>query len=608
MGSMKLRLVNTLLCAGCWCVASAVDLSRIQVSCGVDSREVRAAADVLTNHLSLVCGSVVGSEGVEFVLGVPPPGGKVAKRDESRVCVQGGKVYLWGDDSVLEGSQNRKGTMMAVSGFLEDRLGIHWVWPGLDGMVFKHARNIDLPEGWNWRYVPPFGMQTYRATSPNRFMRRSGITPVEFHRAPEDRTNMWRDCVQWVDMMRLQTRKIFPYRHAFIGWQRRFLKSHPDYLAKTGADQRGMRPNQEEYVKLCVSNPKVVDQIVADWKMKGAPEYINICPNDYNRGFCLCPNCKKLDVEPYKGKPQGNLSDRYVNFWNRIVEKARAIRPDVKAVTYIYSLYKSPPIRERIAYPDNMVFGLVPLLTDDLQSHIMGWKTVGMKNFFLRPNWLNYRAATMRGLERVLYNSFKTAADAGALGFDFDNGLHAPQINLERYVAGRLLSFPGMSFEKICAEYYSAYGAAAPEVRRWHECLRTHSEATLEQLRHAVRGQVPKADDSQYSNVFALSVPVDEMARYEMRLREARCKIAAKLSPIEMKRLDDLILRLVHDQLTRRFFESDDDERSLMEIGEDLLSFRLRHRDRLNYNWCDVISDDYTERALWKKFYRKSSN
>ena len=600
---MAFRSAFVLAVIGCGSVVSAVDLSRVKVSLDADSQGVQEAVAVFTNHLAQVCGSVVGAEGVEFVLGVPPPDALPAARDESRICVQDGKVYLWGDDSKLEGSVFRKGTLMAVSCFLENRLGVRWVWPSKDGIVFKPMHDVDLPEGWSWRYVPPFGLQNFRTYGAWRLMRRNDATPEEFRCAPVDATNIWRECETWTHLLRLQTRNIFPYRHAFVDWQRKYLKTHPEYLALTGETQRGMRPNQTQWVKLCVSNPKVVDRIIADWQAEGAPEYINICPNDYNRGFCLCSNCRKLDVVPYRGGAEGNLTDRYVNFWNRIIEKAVAVRSDVKAVTYVYSLYKEPPLREKVARPDNIIFGMVPLLTDDIEEHITRWKATGMKHFFLRPNWLCYRAATMRGLERVFYDSFKTAANAGALGFDFDNDVHAPQINLERYVIGRLLGAPDMSFEAICEEYYSAYGAAAPVVREWHECLRMRSENVLERMRKMTRGDVPKADDSQYSDSLAQAVPIDELAKYEMRLREARGHVAASLSPIETRLLEDRILRLAHDQLTSRFMQAKGDERSVKEIGADLLSFRRRHRHALNCNWNYIFADDFSERALWEKFH-----
>ena len=139
-------------------------------------------------------------------------------------------------------------------------------------------------------------------------------------------------------------------------------------------------------------------------------------------------------------------------------------------------------------------------------------------------------------------------------------------------------------------------------MREWHECLRMRSENVLERMRKMARGDVPKADDSQYSDSLARAVPIDELAKHEMRLREARGHVAATLSPIEMRRLDDLILRLAHDQLTSRFMQAKGDERSLKEIGADLLSFRRRHRHALNCNWNYIFADDFSERALWEKF------
>ena len=139
-------------------------------------------------------------------------------------------------------------------------------------------------------------------------------------------------------------------------------------------------------------------------------------------------------------------------------------------------------------------------------------------------------------------------------------------------------------------------------MREWHECLWTRSEAVLERMREMARGGVPKVDDSQYSDILACAVPIDEMARHEQRLHEVRRQEAAMLTKVELKRLDALILRLAHDQLTSRFLQTKDEDRSLKEIGAELLSFRLRHRNALDCNWNYVFADDFSERALWEKF------
>ena len=62
--------------------------------------------------------------------------------------------------------------------------------------------------------------------------------------------------------------------------------------------------------------------------------------------------------------------DREPGHCCRLCVRARAIRPDVKVVSYIYSYYRHPPRRERIAYPENMVFGIVPLLMDDYRADL----------------------------------------------------------------------------------------------------------------------------------------------------------------------------------------------------------------------------------------------
>lgn len=577
--------------------ANGVDLSRVTITCQKDTPSIRWAAETLSNHLVRVCGSVFGG-GVEFLIGASP-NGVPAAANESRICVKGGKVYIWGDDSE-DGRVVRRGTMSAVGGFLEDRLGVRWVWPGEDGMVFSAKKDVDLPEGWNWRYVQSLEQAVMRIGTAQGEVKVTGMSPESLRMNPEDARLFETNRALWTRMMRLREVISFPTGHAFSGWQMRYKKSHPEYLAQTDGKFRGMRkPAQKRWVKLCVSNRAVVDQIITNWVKAGTSEYLNVCPNDYNRGFCRCKECRKLDVFHYKGENLGHLTDRYVNFWNRITKAARAIRPDVKVVTYIYSLYRQPPVREKIAYPENMVFGVVPLHPDDFDSLIDGWKNVGMKRFFLRPNWLYNRAAPSRGLEKHYYDCLRRGIAAGAFGVLYDAMLIAPSVDLERYVLARATSDINIGFDAICDEYYSAYGVAANSVKRWHEQLRKWSERCLEDMRNMNLPE--KADDSQYSALLVEHMPVVEVERELNALLNAKKVRSERLSPIEKRRLDRLILRVRHDVLSLRFMQSGEDIVKLRENGRALIEFRVKHKKDLCANTAKIIEADYGERRLWER-------
>ena len=56
-----------------------------------------------------------------------------------------------------------------------------------------------------------------------------------------------------------------------------------------------------EWVHMCVSQPALAAQIIADWKAKGAPRFLNVCENDGWAG-CACPTCLSWD-EPDPDNP-----------------------------------------------------------------------------------------------------------------------------------------------------------------------------------------------------------------------------------------------------------------------------------------------------------------
>ena len=97
------------------------------------------------------------------------------------------------------------------------------------------------------------------------------------------------------------------------------------------------------------------------------------------------------------------------HFWNRIAEKAVKLRPDVQLVTYVYSYYRYPPRREKVEYPDNLLFGMVPQMFEDNRKMFEAWWKAGARQVFLRPNDLCAGMPFTRGLERLIYDKFQAS-------------------------------------------------------------------------------------------------------------------------------------------------------------------------------------------------------
>ena len=469
-----MKRLALVLCAACGVIGAAhadeIDLSRARiVRARNENPQQKIAADELEKHLRLICGWEGEGQADGLVFKFARPTGAAGAPYEGHAKREGNTIYFWGDD---KGAKRYPyyGSAFAMYGFLERVLGVKWVAPGDDGIVFKPRRCVELAKDWSY---------DYRCRAETAMIRRAD---------PE-----------WGLRMRYALRRPFRYGHAFRDWQDLYGKSHPEYLGLSPEGNRGVKPCWRQLVKLCLSNPDVPEVIVSNWVARGSYRYLNLCPNDGSPGYCVCKGCLALDADR-PGEPfLHNKTDRYLNFWNRVVARAKEVRPDVMAVTYIYSYYRMKPRREKIAYPDNMLFGMVPSMNDDYKGDFAGFKAAGLKHFFFRPNYLSYHGNLPRGLERYVYDTFHFYHAEGSIGYDYDGG-PAPVKALECYVTFRQTAFPELSFDTIIDEWCSQFGAAAESAKAYYARIRARGDAARERIAAKMRGEkVDVLDDSELS-------------------------------------------------------------------------------------------------------------
>ena len=612
--AMKLMLAVMLPCAAA--MGFTVDLSKAQVVCAAKGvASCRKAAAELERHLSLISPGQTGGGEVAFVVGKAPPGAPAPGRFESYARACNGKVYFWGDDGTHE-MDAAKGTLFAVYEFLDKALGVKWVFPGDDGIVFSRRTTLDLAEGAAWSYRPSFDLLSIRVPRPETYYDKaradSTLMPKEMMPTREELETDYANQVQWLDRMRTVPTNRFVYGHAFGSWQEKHLKQHPDWFGldpKYGRKDCGMRGLPDELAKrakFCLSNPEVMDAIVANWRDNmGARRHFNICPNDGTPGFCHCENCCKLDTRHGGEAFLDHLSDRYLWFWNGICDKAVKIRPDVRCVAYVYSYYRHKPRRERVKHPDNMVFGVVPTFLDDYVALYRDWQSVGMKHFFLRPNYTCYSAVFPRGLEKWLYTNFKVSLEYGMIGVDYD-GTPRPVMDFEYYVIASLASRPERSFEEISREFYSQYGAAADVARAYFEKVRERAERTGATMMARVReDDRHMLDDSELSKYAFMGCTEADL--------EADCAVLAQgeslaLDPAARKRFSRLVLRAENALLTIKFLVASKGKSNaaFMTAAKALYDFRLKNLQALGnegFHWYSVRN---CELRAWKRFKRLS--
>ena len=543
----------------------------------------------LEKHLSLVGGRnfspAQGKAELTIVLGRKAPGAGEPEPHTSYAQFAGDRLYLWGDD------ERCPGTLFAVYGFLEKILNVVWTMPGDENIVAPAAETVRMPDGWSWRYCPPLKSGMMRGGTARRGEkdRCAEMVPNALRRSEAQIAQANADAKRWKLRQKMWIRESMPFGHAFTTWNDKYRDTHPEYLALQSNGERGTAnkgSRAARFMKLCLSNEDVVDVIVSQYVKAGKPKYYNICPND-GYGFCRCEKCRALDCpqtddeRALKFSKAVNLTDRYVNFWNRIAKKIVAIRPDVMLDTYAYSCYREPPRRERVAYPDNMCFGMVPSQEDDNFAQIRAWKAKGMKHFKLRPNYLCYRGWIPRGYERFFLENFKMNYREGMIGTDYDGAPRGEVTAFECYAIARAHQNPEISFEQIEKEFLSQYGKAAPKMKEYFDRVRERNEKALyaKQRRNAADKEVVP-DDSFLAETVLGANPTEELEKDEAILREALK--TPGLSEAELRRVRAMAVLPRHAILTRDFQLSFDSEKTgtmapdFVEKGLKLLDYRIR--------------------------------
>ena len=582
--------------------AAEYPVSNVKIS--VSSKKYTFAAAELKKHLELTGNKLAPGAGALQVL-IGTPGEKAALQPgEVRWLYKDGKLYLWGNERT-----NRSGTEFAVYEFLDKKMGVRWLYPGDTGIVVPPCKTISFKEGESGKWVPPLLWAYVRGY---RWDIR-GFEQVNYAAPPALRV----DKKQWlangednrIFLLRHRhvTVQAIRYAHAYVKWPKRFAKTHMDYFGVSPYGKPQI-PANPRYAKLCLSNPAVIDQIIADYKVSKNKKYINLSPNDGTPGFCHCSKCMALDTRKPGESFYDHLTDRYLNFWNRVIKRVKEINPDVMAATYVYSYYRFPPRREKIEYPDNMLCGLVPQLGEDSRSLFEAWKKVGMKHCFLRPNDLCYHSAELRFMEKRIYDKYQETRKHFKLwGADYDASLGTSSIDMESYVASRMLSFPDKSFDEIAAEYYSGFGKAAALVQNVYETLRPMGEAMY---MHSYRmRRRTMLDDSELDN-HSNSAYVNAQKAQLKRLEEFD---VTQLDPASKLRFEKFKLVLEHSILASEFIEQSqlhiaEKKNNFPAAAKALLDFRCGKGKVLNEKWGSFFRRQ--EKNYWTRYqpYRDATS
>ncbi|MEW6750321.1 MAG: DUF4838 domain-containing protein [Candidatus Latescibacterota bacterium] len=218
-------------------------------------------------------------------------------------------------DSVRIAGLSPEGTRCGVYEVLE-QLGVRWYMPGELGTVVPTSPAVALPLQETVQ-VPSFGGRWH-----------DGYTStVESARAI---------CAEWGRHVRMGG----PY----------FPSSHGLPVDDPTPEMTSLVGGQRGGGQLCLSHPEVLRQTVRALQEAcradpAGPHWFGMGPND-GGGYCQCEACRALDGgdwDPFGQEP--SVTDRYVWFFNQVLEQVKPECPDAQIGFYAYSAYMRPPVK-----------------------------------------------------------------------------------------------------------------------------------------------------------------------------------------------------------------------------------------------------------------------
>ncbi len=413
---------------------------------------------------------------------------------------KGQSLMIAGDDSggdPLEAS-TRAGTLWGVYEWLEKELHARWLWPGELGTYVPKATSVVAHE--------------ISETTPPRFFQRKlrpGLGFTSEHPAlgfTEAAAEQFKQD-EMVFLRRHRMGRSFPFGHghAFVDWWKKDGKAHPEWFQLRDNGQRGPSKAGGRF-SMCVSNPGLQREIVARWAARrgggsGAPSFLNACENDI-LGLCTCEQCRALDgpapadyLKFYSAtsKMVGArfVSDRYAHFWLSLQELAAQTDPEASVVGYVYFNYFQAPVTGIRLNPHILLgfcpsSGFFPRSEEEqawMKRQWSGWHDTGAR-LFMRTNHLLDGYCMPFIFAHQFADEFHHAASEGMVATDYDSltghwGTQGPNL----YVAARLHTRPEASADELLAEYYAAFGAAAPLVKSYFDYWEAYTSEHREQIK-----------------------------------------------------------------------------------------------------------------------------
>lgn len=456
------------------------------------------------------------------------------------VAAAGDKLFIFGHDGKFTG------TLFGVEDFLQQELGITWIWPGPSGE--------DVPERDSLR-LNDFA----RSSAPSLITR-----TMTFNTEP--------GFLDWARRMKLSNRKSsqFGGRKMVFGhsWDAYYFKTpaaqeHPEWMALYAGERR--KPH------LCTANPEFrqyMAEKVVEVARQRQYDVVNISPSD-GYGFCQCAACRQLDLPGTDYSVSiPNLANRHWDYAVAVAGMVEKLAPGLGVGMFAYTAYREAPTSiERL--PDNLfvsfcfsaAYFVKPESRDECYQVLEQYRRLGAK-IILREYWgMHYFMDLPYIYTRALKESVPELAKFGLIGMygeaPADFVTNAPNY----YLVSRLMWQADADSEAVMSRFYQAFGPAAAEIRAYFD--------TFEQALHKNAGLIPSFGYRYLLSLWPDIFPAEVVARAGAHLAQAEKLTAGTPYAERVRRIGighaHTVLRLKMLDVYRRLGRN----------GEPLYSFSL---------------------------------
>lgn len=390
--------------------------------------------------------------------------------------VKGNLVLLGHDDA---------GTQFAVYTFLEDYLGVRWLWPGKLGEVVPVNKNIAISEIKETQ-LPHYKWRSRMSMNENDVWcnKITSDTVVQ-------EIELWEKRNKWGGMKIYgghSLSEIFP--------PEKYAKSHPEYYALANGVRDAPGPNYDykHGSQVCTTNPDVI-RIACEWAIKffdDHPDYdaVNMSMNDGGGlGYCRCENCTVLDdgrkIEPPLDSDESIskdtfknviITDRIYTYINKIAEAVQKKHPGKYIMCFAYSQYKRPPkniVLNPMVIPQYTQWSAYSHANAKIKAQheriAKGWgaaaNRMAIYEYYINGSWPSMH----RVVPSLFASNIKELYNDGVNLYYTQAGTEFAVNGINYYVAGKLLWNTLLDEQKILDDYYEkGFGKAAKHIQSFN--------------------------------------------------------------------------------------------------------------------------------------------